>query len=139
MVFASTWVHLRVFGGVRVVHLCICLIVFFLCSVSCCCRLSIRPVASHWQTLWHSVISSTPRLSGIRTHNFSGDSTDFIGNCKSPPCFWWCPCCSSLYLSNCVFLCSVSCCCRLSIRLQRNQLDDHSCSLHSDEAPDTSF
>jgi hypothetical protein len=32
-----------------------------------------RPVASHWQTLSHNVVSSTPRLSGIRTHNFSGD------------------------------------------------------------------
>jgi hypothetical protein len=29
--------------------------------------------ASHWQTLSHNVTSSTPRLSGIRTHNVSGD------------------------------------------------------------------
>jgi hypothetical protein len=28
-----------------------------------------RPVASHWQTLSHNVVLSTPRLSGIRTHN----------------------------------------------------------------------
>jgi hypothetical protein len=27
----------------------------------------------HWQTLSHDVISSTPRLSSIRTHNISGD------------------------------------------------------------------
>jgi hypothetical protein len=32
-----------------------------------------RPVASHSQTLSHNVVSSTPRLSGIRTHNISGD------------------------------------------------------------------
>ena len=32
-----------------------------------------RPVASHWQTLSYNVVSSTPRLSEIRTHNFSGD------------------------------------------------------------------
>jgi len=32
-----------------------------------------RPVANHWQTLLHNVVSSTPRLSGIRTHYFSGD------------------------------------------------------------------
>ena len=32
-----------------------------------------RPVASHEQTLSHSVASITPRLSGIRTHNVSGD------------------------------------------------------------------
>jgi hypothetical protein len=32
-----------------------------------------RPVASHSPTLSHNVISSRPRLSGIRTHNFSGD------------------------------------------------------------------
>ena len=33
------------------------------------------PVASHWQTLSHNdnVVSSTPRLSGIRTNNVSGD------------------------------------------------------------------
>jgi len=32
-----------------------------------------RPVASHWQTLSHDALSMTPRLSGIRTHNVSGD------------------------------------------------------------------
>jgi hypothetical protein len=32
-----------------------------------------RPIASHWQTLSHNVVSSTPRLSVIRTHNISGD------------------------------------------------------------------
>ena len=32
-----------------------------------------RPVASHRQTLSHNVVSSTPRLSGVRIHNFSGD------------------------------------------------------------------
>jgi hypothetical protein len=32
-----------------------------------------RPVASHCQTLSHNVVSSTPHLSGIRTHNLSGD------------------------------------------------------------------
>ena len=31
------------------------------------------PAASHWQTLSHNVVSSTSRLSGIRTHNVSGD------------------------------------------------------------------
>jgi hypothetical protein len=29
-----------------------------------------RPAASHWQTLWHNVVSSTPRLSWIQTHNY---------------------------------------------------------------------
>jgi len=29
--------------------------------------------ASHWQTLSHIVVSSTPRLNGIRTHNVSSD------------------------------------------------------------------
>jgi len=32
-----------------------------------------RPVASHWQTLSHNVVSSTPYVSGIQTRNFSGD------------------------------------------------------------------
>ena len=32
-----------------------------------------RPVASHRQTLSHYVVSSTPRLNGIRTHNISDD------------------------------------------------------------------
>jgi hypothetical protein len=32
-----------------------------------------RPVASHWQSLSNNVVSSTPRQSGVRTHNNSGD------------------------------------------------------------------
>jgi hypothetical protein len=32
-----------------------------------------RPVSSHSQTLSHNVVSSSPRLSGVRTHNVSGD------------------------------------------------------------------
>ena len=32
-----------------------------------------RPVASHWQTISHIVVSSTPHLSGIRTPSISGD------------------------------------------------------------------
>jgi len=32
-----------------------------------------RPVASHWQTLSQNVVSSTPRQSGVQTHNVSGD------------------------------------------------------------------
>ena len=31
------------------------------------------PVASHWQTLSHNVVSSTPHLGGIQTYNDSGD------------------------------------------------------------------
>ena len=31
------------------------------------------PVASHRQTVSHNVVSSTPRMSGIRTHSVSGD------------------------------------------------------------------
>ena len=43
-----------------------------------------RPATNQWQTLSHNVISSTPRLGGIRTHNVSGDlDTDWIGNCRS--------------------------------------------------------
>ena len=32
-----------------------------------------QPLASHWQTLSHNVLLSTPCLSRIRTYNFSGD------------------------------------------------------------------
>ena len=32
-----------------------------------------RPVLSHRQILSHNVVSSTPRLSGIRTHNVIGN------------------------------------------------------------------
>jgi len=32
-----------------------------------------RPAASHWQTLSHNVVYIAPRLSGIRTHDVSGD------------------------------------------------------------------
>ena len=31
------------------------------------------PVASHWQTVSHNVVMSTPSLNRIRTHNASGD------------------------------------------------------------------
>jgi len=31
------------------------------------------PAASHWQSWSHNVASSTLRLSGIQTHNVSGD------------------------------------------------------------------
>jgi hypothetical protein len=34
-------------------------------------------VTSYWQTLSHNVVSSIPRLSGIRTHNVSGDEVRF--------------------------------------------------------------
>ena len=32
-----------------------------------------KPLTCHRQTLSHNVLSSTPRLSGVRTHNISGD------------------------------------------------------------------
>jgi hypothetical protein len=32
-----------------------------------------RHVASHWQTISHNVVSSTPHLCRIRTHNVGGD------------------------------------------------------------------
>ena len=32
-----------------------------------------QPATSHWQILSHNVVSSAPRMSGIRTHNVSGD------------------------------------------------------------------
>ena len=32
------------------------------------------PVASHWQTLLHYMVSSTHRLCGIQTYNVSGDT-----------------------------------------------------------------
>ena len=35
------------------------------------------PAVCHLQTLSHNVVSSTPRLSGIQTHNVSGDR------------YWW--------------------------------------------------
>jgi hypothetical protein len=31
------------------------------------------PATSHWQTLSHNVVLSTPHPSGIQTHNISGD------------------------------------------------------------------
>jgi hypothetical protein len=36
-------------------------------------RENYRHAASHCQTLSHNAVLSTPHLSGIRTHNFSGD------------------------------------------------------------------
>jgi hypothetical protein len=40
-----------------------------------------RPAASHWQTWSHNGVSSTPRLSGIRTHNVSSDRLSERDNC----------------------------------------------------------
>ena len=40
-----------------------------------------RLAVSHWQTLSHNVISSTPHMSGIWT--FVLIDTDYIGSCKS--------------------------------------------------------
>jgi len=42
-----------------------------------------RPSASHWQTLSHNVVSSTPRLCGVRTQNISGDGHWFHRYWKS--------------------------------------------------------
>ena len=42
-----------------------------------------RPSASHWQTLSHNVVSITPRLSRVRTHNIVVIGTDCIGSYKS--------------------------------------------------------
>ena len=48
-----------------------------------------RPVASHWQTLSHNVVSSSHRLSRAQTHNFTlllvigTVLTDCIGSYKS--------------------------------------------------------
>ena len=42
-----------------------------------------RPVASHWQTLSHNVVSSTPCLRGIQTQNVSGGDIDCTVSCKS--------------------------------------------------------
>jgi hypothetical protein len=37
-----------------------------------------RPAVSHWQTLLHNGVSSTSRLSGIRTHNVSGNTINIF-------------------------------------------------------------
>jgi hypothetical protein len=42
-----------------------------------------RPVESHWQTLSHNVVSSTPPLSVNRTHKVVVIDTDCIGSYKS--------------------------------------------------------
>jgi hypothetical protein len=42
-----------------------------------------RPVASHWQTISHSVVSSTPHLSGFKLTTSVVIGTDCIGSCKS--------------------------------------------------------
>jgi hypothetical protein len=32
-----------------------------------------QPATSHWQTWSHNVVLRSPRLSGVQTHNISGD------------------------------------------------------------------
>jgi hypothetical protein len=41
------------------------------------------PAVSHWQTLSHNVVSSTPRLSGLELTTLAVMCTDFIGSYKS--------------------------------------------------------
>ena len=41
------------------------------------------PTASDWQILSHNVVSSTPRLSGIRLTTLVVIGTDCIGSCRS--------------------------------------------------------
>jgi len=41
------------------------------------------PKENHRQTLSHNVVSSTPRLSEIQTHNVSGDGLWLQRSCKS--------------------------------------------------------
>ena len=42
-----------------------------------------RTAESHWQTSSHNDgVSILPRLSGIRTHNISGDRHSCLGSCK---------------------------------------------------------
>ena len=41
------------------------------------------PAVSHWYTLSHQVASCIPCLSGIQTHNISGDRHCCTGSCKS--------------------------------------------------------
>ena len=57
------------------------------------CRENYRPVAIHWQTLSHNVVSSTPRLSRVRTHNGSGDrhwlhQSNYHTTTMAPIRFW---------------------------------------------------
>jgi len=37
-----------------------------------------RSSASHWQTLSHNVVSDTPRMNRIRTHNVSGTLITYV-------------------------------------------------------------
>ena len=39
-----------------------------------------QPVASHWQTLSHNAVSSTPRLNRVRTHNIVVIGTECTGS-----------------------------------------------------------
>ena len=42
-----------------------------------------RPAASHWQTLWHNIVSSIPRLSWIRLTTLVVIGTECICSCRS--------------------------------------------------------
>jgi hypothetical protein len=42
-----------------------------------------NPVASHWQTLSHNVVSSTSRLSGFELTTLMVIGTHYTGSCKS--------------------------------------------------------
>ena len=62
-------------------------------------RENIRPVASHWKTLFHNEVSSTPNLSGIRTHNVGGDRywLHTTTNTTAPGGLWYLTSLSTLF------------------------------------------
>ena len=70
-----------------------------------------RPVGSHWQTLSHNVVSSTPQLRWIRTHVSGDRHWYYIGsmdmnpetNLRNPECMFR-TCTSVIILASFLFL-----------------------------------
>jgi hypothetical protein len=81
-----------------------------------------RSAACHWQTLSHNVVSSTPRLWGIRTRNVGGDRyTDCIGSYKSNyHAITTTTACISIVLNGIVFVCTYSFLCGFKLWRHHN-------------------
>ena len=75
----------QVFGGMCVAQTSVvyvlCSVLWFIVYLFLLFSFNHRSVANHWQTLWHNVVSSTSRLSGIQTHN--DNSLETCRSCKS--------------------------------------------------------
>jgi hypothetical protein len=66
---SARWNHYKELILIKLLTTCIVIVTVLLVEKTGVPGENHRPVASHWQTSSHNVVSSKPRLSGIQTPN----------------------------------------------------------------------